>query len=52
MFFGVLELAAWLLSAVHLRGLVERRQPPVEHAEIVGYAGFAVLARRLRPGAP
>jgi hypothetical protein len=47
--FGVLEWAGWLLSLVHLRGLVERRQPPVEHAEVVGYAVAALLARRVRP---
>jgi hypothetical protein len=48
-FFRMLELAGWLLSAVHVRGLLERRQPPVEHAEIAGYAAFAMLARRVRP---
>jgi hypothetical protein len=47
--FSLLELGGWLLSAVHLRGLLERRQPPLEHAEIVGYAAFALLARRVRP---
>jgi hypothetical protein len=47
--FGLLEVVAWLLAAVHLRGLIERRQPRVEHAEIAGYSAFAVLARRLRP---
>jgi hypothetical protein len=47
--FFVLEVACWLLSLVHVRGLVERRQPPVEHAEIVGYALAAVAARKLRP---
>ena len=40
--FGVLEAGAWLLSAVHLRGLLE-------HAEIAGYTAFAGLARRCRP---
>ena len=49
--FGILELGGWLLSAVHLRGLLERRQPPVEHAEIAGYAALALLARRVRPTA-
>jgi hypothetical protein len=47
--FTVLEVAGWLLSAVHLRGMIERRQPPIENAEVVGYAVFAVLARRCRP---
>jgi hypothetical protein len=47
--FSVLELGGWLLSLVHLRGLVERRQPPIEHAETVGYAAAALLARRVRP---
>jgi hypothetical protein len=48
-FFGFAEIAAWLLAAVHLRGALEGRQPPVEHAEIAGYAAFAVLARRCAP---
>src|SRR5687767_15266059 len=47
--FSVLEVGGWLLSAVHVRGLLERRQPPIEHAEIGLYAGLAVLARRWRP---
>jgi hypothetical protein len=47
--FTVLELASWLLSAVHVRGLLERRQPPIEHAEIAGWAAVAVAARRFRP---
>src|SRR3712207_7518274 len=37
-FFGFAEIAGWLLAAVHVRGLLERRQPPVEHAEIALYA--------------
>jgi hypothetical protein len=47
--FFMLEVGCWLLSLVHVRGLVERRQPPVEHAEIVGYALAAIAARKLRP---
>jgi hypothetical protein len=47
--FSVIEWASWLLSAVHVRGLLERRQPPIEHAEIAGYAAVALLARRVRP---
>jgi hypothetical protein len=30
-------------------GLLERRQPPVEHAEIVGYSAAAIAARRFKP---
>jgi hypothetical protein len=48
-FFGLIELVFWLMSAVHLKGLLERRQPPVEDAEIIGYAALAVLTRRVRP---
>ena len=48
--FEFLEMAGWLLAAVHLRGLVEGRQPPIEHAEIVGYSAFALAARRFAPG--
>ena len=47
--FQFLEIGGWLLAAVHLRGLLERRQPPVEHAEIVGYAAVAAAARRFMP---
>ena len=48
-FFGFAEIVGWLLALVHVRGLVERRQPPIEHAEIVGYSAFALAARRYRP---
>jgi hypothetical protein len=48
-FFGWAEVAGWLLAAVHLRGLVERRQPPIEHAEIAGYSLFAIAMRRFAP---
>jgi hypothetical protein len=48
-FYEYVELAGWLLAAVHVRGLLERRQPPIEHAEIVGYSAFALAARRFRP---
>jgi hypothetical protein len=48
-FFGFAEISGWLLAGVHLRGALERRQPPIEHAEIVGYSAFAVLARRCAP---
>ena len=50
-FFDFAESAGWLLAAVHLRGFVERRQPPIEHAEIVGYSALALLVRRVRPSA-
>jgi hypothetical protein len=29
--------------------MLERRQPPIEHAEIVPYAAFAIAARRYMP---
>jgi hypothetical protein len=48
-FFQFAEVAGWLLAVVHVRGLLERRQPPIEHAEIVGYSAFAIAARRVRP---
>jgi len=48
-FFEFTESAGWLLSLVHLRGLIEGRQPPIEHAEILGYAAFAVASRRYSP---
>lgn len=48
-FFGFAELVSWLLAAVHLRGFVEGRQPPIEHAEIALYSGAAIAARVVRP---
>lgn len=48
-YFEFVEIAGWLLAAVHLRGLLERRQPLVEHAEIIGYSAVAVAARRYMP---
>jgi len=48
-FFEFAEATGWLLAGVHVRGLLERRQPPIEHAEIVGYSVFALAARRYRP---
>src|SRR5829696_7385528 len=44
--FQFVEIAGWLLAAIHVRGLLERRQPPIEHAEIVGYSAVAMAARR------
>jgi hypothetical protein len=49
--FRIMEVAGWLLAAVHLRGLIEGRQPPIEHAEIAGYSALALLVRRVRPPA-
>ena len=48
-FFEYAEAVGWLLALVHVRGLVEGRQPPIEHAEIVGYSAFALAARRWAP---
>jgi hypothetical protein len=48
-YFEFTEAAAWLLAAVHVRGLLERRQPPIEHAEIVGWSATAIAARRYKP---
>jgi hypothetical protein len=48
-FLEFAETAGWLLAAVHVRGLLERRQPPIEHAEIAGYSAFAIAARRIKP---
>jgi hypothetical protein len=48
-YFEFAETGGWLLAVVHLRGLLERRQPPIEHAEIIGYAAFAIAARRYMP---
>ena len=48
-YFEFSETAAWLLAAVHARGLIERRQPPIEHAEILGWSVMAIAARRYGP---
>jgi hypothetical protein len=48
-YFEFVEIGGWLLAAVHLRGLLERKQPPIEHAEIIGYAALATAARRYMP---
>jgi hypothetical protein len=48
-FFEFVETGGWLLAVVHLRGLLERKQPPIEHAEIIGYSAFAIAARRFMP---
>ena len=47
-FFQNAEVAGWLLAAVHVRGMLEGRQPPIEHAEIAMYSLFALDARRVR----
>jgi hypothetical protein len=47
--FEFAELVGWLMAFVHLRGWVERRQPPIEHAETAGWAAFAVAVRRFGP---
>jgi hypothetical protein len=48
-FYEYTEAVGWLLALVHVRGFLERRQPPIEHAEILGYAAFAVASRRFSP---
>jgi hypothetical protein len=48
-YFQFSEAAAWLLAAVHVRGLIERRQPPIEHIEIIGWSAVAIAARRYAP---
>ena len=48
-FFSFAEVAGWLLAAVHVKGLIERRQPPIEHAEIALYSAAAITARAVRP---
>jgi hypothetical protein len=49
-FFTFAEAAGWLLAAVHVRGALERRQPPIETVETAGWLAMAVGARRYRPG--
>lgn len=49
--FEVMGVAAALLAVVHLRGLVEESQPPIEHLETLLYAAFGALAFWCRPPA-
>ncbi|HYP48391.1 MAG TPA: hypothetical protein VEQ61_07100 [Thermoleophilaceae bacterium] len=48
-YFQFTETAAWLLTAVHVRGLIEGRQPLSEHAEIAMWGALAIGARRFAP---
>ena len=48
-FYEFAEASGWLLALVHLRGMAERRQPPIENAEVLGYSVFALAARRFSP---
>jgi hypothetical protein len=48
-YFEFVQIGGLLLAVVHVRGLLERRQPPIEHAEIAGYAAVAAAAHRFRP---
>jgi hypothetical protein len=48
-FFAFAEAVGWLVAAAHVRGLVERRQPPIEDVEIVGWVALAAGARRWAP---
>jgi hypothetical protein len=47
--FRATEAGAWLLAAVHVRGMLERRQPMSETAEIPGWVAMALGARRFAP---
>jgi hypothetical protein len=47
--FRFTEAGAWLLAAVHVRGLLEHRQPLSETAEIPGWVAMATGARRFAP---
>jgi hypothetical protein len=49
-YFRFSEAAGWFLAAAHVRGLLEKRQPPIEHAEILGWSALAIGARRYAPG--
>jgi hypothetical protein len=48
-YYPFAEAVGWLVAAAHARGLVEGRQPPIEHVEIVAWLGMAVGARRWAP---
>jgi hypothetical protein len=47
--FEFAELVGWLMTFVHLRGWIERRQPPIENVETAGWAAFALAVRLATP---
>jgi hypothetical protein len=47
--FTLIALTTALVALVHLRGLIEDRQPLVEHLETAGYALACALALWCRP---
>jgi hypothetical protein len=48
-YYPFAEAAGWLLAAAHVRGFLEKRQPVIEHVEIVVWMGMAIAARRCVP---
>lgn len=48
-FFTFAEVASWTLAVAHVRGMIERRQPPIENAEIAMWSAAALAARAVRP---
>jgi len=47
--FRATEMGAWLLAAVHVRGMLERKQPLTETLEIPLWTAMAVGARKFTP---
>ena len=47
--FRATEAGAWLLAAIHVRGMLERSQPLTETVEIPGWVAMALGARRFAP---
>ncbi|MGH2761588.1 MAG: hypothetical protein ACRDL4_03485 [Thermoleophilaceae bacterium] len=48
--FRATEVGAWLLAAVHVRGMLEGKQPLTETIEIPLWTAMAVGARKFAPG--
>ena len=48
--FRATEVGAWLLAAVHVRGMLEGSQPLTEHLEIPVWMAMAAGARKFAPG--
>ena len=47
--FRFAEVVGWTMTAVHIKGALERSQPISETAEIPGWAAFGICARKFAP---
>jgi hypothetical protein len=47
--FRFVEVVGWTMTAVHVKGALERAQPVSETVEIPGWAALAICARKFAP---